>query len=217
MWASRSAAGTSTFPEMRRLVYAASGAGKSSLLNAGLIPRLEDEEFHVLGSARVAGPLPAYAGRIVNRYLFHALSMWNSEQAGLGLRLRELAGMTLQDFLRRLDEQCPRKARALIFDHFEEFFTCPVDKGDERRAFIGQIAAAQGSGQRLRIVFAQREEYLVQFEPFVYQLPNKLRTRMRLEPLRAWEAIDAIRKPVEALDLDRFIEPVQTSNRVWLE
>jgi hypothetical protein len=138
----------------------------------------------------------------VNRYLFHALSMWNSEHAGLGLSLQELAGMTLQDFLQRLDQQCPCKARALIFDHFEEFFTCPVNKRDERRAFIGHIAAALGSDQRRRIVFALREEYLVQFEPFVYQLPDKLRTRMRLEPLRAREAMDAIRKPVEALDLE---------------
>jgi hypothetical protein len=95
----------------------------------------------------------------------------------------------------------PGKARALIFDQFEEFFSYHVDKGDQRQAFIGQIAAALRSGQRLRIVFALREEYVVQFEPFVYQLPDKLRTRMRLEPLRGREAMEAIRKPVEALDL----------------
>jgi hypothetical protein len=187
------------------LVYAASRAGKSSLLNAGLIPRLEDEEFHVLGSARVAGPLPADAGGIANTYLFHALSRWNSENTGLGLSLTELAGMTLQDFLQRLDQRCSGKPRALIFDQFEEFFT-HVDKGDERRVFIGQIADALGdaprSDRRLKIVFAMRKEYVVQFEPFVYQLPEKLRTRMRLEPLRAREAMDAVRKPLEALDLE---------------
>lgn len=187
------------------LVYAASGAGKSSLLNAGLIPRLEGENFQVLGSARVAGPLPPGAGPIANSYLFQALSRWNSESR-LGLSLTELVGMTLQDFLLQLSQRGPAEQRALIFDQFEEFFISPADRGDERRAFIGQIADALEdalhSGRRLKAVFAMREEYVVQFEPFTYQLPEKLRTRMHLELLRARAATDAVRKPLEALDLE---------------
>ncbi len=37
------------------LVYAQSGAGKTSLLNAGLIPLLKEEGFEVLQVARVRG------------------------------------------------------------------------------------------------------------------------------------------------------------------
>jgi hypothetical protein len=40
------------------LVYAQSGAGKSSLLRAGVIKRLEEQQYQVLRSARVHGLLP---------------------------------------------------------------------------------------------------------------------------------------------------------------
>jgi hypothetical protein len=121
------------------LVYSASGAGKSSLLNAGLTPLLEDEEFEVLGSGDVAGP-PVDVP-IANSYLFHALNKWNVDRC-LGLSLKELAGMTLQDFLLRLDQQGVGERRALIFDQFEKFFTSPVERSDKRRAVITQIADA---------------------------------------------------------------------------
>jgi WD40 repeat protein len=114
--------------------------------------------------------------------------------------------MTLHDFLVRLDQQGMAERRALIFDQFEKFFTSPVERSDERRVIITQIGDAledaRRSGRRLKIVFAMREEYVVQFEPLAYQLPERLRTRMRLEPLRAREAMDAIRKPLEELDLE---------------
>jgi ABC-type phosphate transport system ATPase subunit len=40
------------------LLYAPSGAGKTSLLNAGIIPQLKEEGFDVLPLARVKGPIP---------------------------------------------------------------------------------------------------------------------------------------------------------------
>lgn len=39
------------------LVYAQSGAGKTSLLNAGLIPLLEENQFEVFPVARVKGTI----------------------------------------------------------------------------------------------------------------------------------------------------------------
>ena len=171
------------------------------MLNAGLIPRLEDKKFHVLCSARVAGPLPDDAGPIANSYLFHALNKWNSERTDLVSATRSSPGWPSRIFSSSSINNARTTPRALIFDQFEEFFTWHVDGGDERRDFIGQIADALEdalrSGRRLKIVFAMREEYVVQFEPFVYQLPEKLRTRMRLEPLRAREAMEAIRKPLK--------------------
>ena len=40
------------------LLYAQSGAGKTSLLNARLIPLLEEKGFQVLPTARVRGSIP---------------------------------------------------------------------------------------------------------------------------------------------------------------
>ncbi len=46
------------------LFYAQSGAGKSSLINTRVIPRLRDEEgFQVLPVGRVSGELPAGVSR----------------------------------------------------------------------------------------------------------------------------------------------------------
>ncbi len=57
------------------LVYAQSGAGKSSLLRAGVIPRLEDQQYRVLRSARVHGLLPRDVPpeSVQNIFVYHAL------------------------------------------------------------------------------------------------------------------------------------------------
>src|SRR5215213_2392615 len=58
------------------LLYSQSGAGKTSLLNAKLIPKLEEEEyFHVLPPMRVQGLLPANlkVGRNTNIFVLNAL------------------------------------------------------------------------------------------------------------------------------------------------
>lgn len=76
------------------LLYAVSGAGKTSLLNAALIPALEREEgFEVLPVARVRGmkadlALPS-APR--NVYVFNALSHWVESPSGT----RELGASTI--------------------------------------------------------------------------------------------------------------------------
>jgi hypothetical protein len=183
------------------LIYAASGAGKSSLLKAGLTPRLLKKGFQVLGPARVTGALPAEVGPVTNVYRFHALSGWNAGLTPPVATVPELASLSIGDFLGRLDKSEPGKPRALLLDQFEEFFTSPIGQAVHRQAFIEEAAIALSSVGRLKVVFAMREEYVTQFEPFAYSLPDKLRTRMRLEPLRARAALDAIRKPLEALDL----------------
>ncbi len=60
------------------LLYAASGAGKSSLLNAGLIPLLEARGYEVLPPARVSGRIPRAikTSEGNNVYVFNVLSSW---------------------------------------------------------------------------------------------------------------------------------------------
>jgi hypothetical protein len=182
------------------LVYAASGAGKSSLLNAGLIPRLEKEGFQVLGPAQVTGPAPPETLQITNIYRFHTLSKLNCDLSSIATA-SELALLTLADFLQRLDKREPGRPRALLFDQFEKFFAVNVAQSEQRRAFIDELAQASRAASRLKVVFAMREEYIAQFEVFEYSLPDKLRTRMRLEPLRERAALEAIERPLEKVDL----------------
>src|SRR5258707_14736796 len=62
------------------VVYAQSGTGKSSLLNAALIPRLSGEDLDVLPTARVGGRIPEEieASSIDNVYAFPTPISWHS-------------------------------------------------------------------------------------------------------------------------------------------
>jgi len=182
------------------LIYAASGAGKSSLLNAGLIPRLE-KRFQILGPVEVTGPVPPEVGEITNIYWFHTLTKLNGDLPSSIATPSEFASLGLLEFLRRLEEREPGRSRALLFDQFEKFFIANVVQNEQRRAFIEELAQALHAGPQLRVVFSMREEYIAQFEVFAYSLPDKLRTRMRLEPLRERAAVEAIRGPLERIGL----------------
>jgi hypothetical protein len=183
------------------LIYAASGAGKSSLLNAGLIPRLVKEGFQVLGPAEVTGPVPPEILEITNIYRFHTLCELNGDLPCPIAAASELGSLGLPEFLGRLDEQEPGRPRVLLLDQFEKFFTVNIAQSEQRRAFIEELAQASRAPSWLKVVFAMREEYIAQFEVFAHSLPDKLRTRMRLEPLRERAAVEAIRGPLERIGL----------------
>jgi hypothetical protein len=80
------------------LFYAQSGAGKSSLLNARLVPGLEERGFLVLPIARVGAEIPGGIREVDNIYLF---SLMLSLDQGGGDPAR-LAHLTLPDFVARL-------------------------------------------------------------------------------------------------------------------
>ncbi len=68
--------------ERTALFFAQSGAGKSSLINAGLIPDLQREGFEVLPVGRVGGDLPPGI-EVSNVYVYNLLlSLDNSELLG---------------------------------------------------------------------------------------------------------------------------------------
>src|SRR6266567_9334860 len=64
------------------LFYAQSGTGKTSLLNARVIPLLEQEEFEVLPVARVQGvpPRDLETAEIHNIYIFNTLMSWTKDE-----------------------------------------------------------------------------------------------------------------------------------------
>lgn len=111
------------------LFYAISGCGKTSLLNARLIPQLKEEEFIVLPAARLSGVLPddVPAGEIQNIFVYNALL----GICGTTAELRELATASMSEILRRItssNEAGKHTVRVLIFDQFEEIFTRHLDR-----------------------------------------------------------------------------------------
>ena len=192
------------------LVYAQSGAGKSSLMRAGVINRLEEQHYQVLRSARVHGLLPNHVPpeSVQNIFVYHALQYWAATLPS-GQTIKDHAKTTLSEFLRLIatspeaGEEGPQTP-IVIFDQFEEFFTTNPHRWQERRPFFDQLAQALHELPTLKVVFVMREEYIAQLESFADLLPEKLRPRMHLERLRGNSARNAVVKPFQkwALSFD---------------
>src|SRR5262249_16539748 len=179
------------------LLYAQSGAGKTSLLNASLIPLLEKEGFQVLPAARVRGLAPANiaAEDISNLYTFNVLLSWAEGR----IEPQTLAKMRLVDFLKnspRLNHKEGPAPRNAVFDQFEELFTFYPQRLSDREDFFDQGSEVLEADRMMRVIFVMREDYIAELDPYVFALPEKLRTRFRLERLREESALEAVQAPL---------------------
>jgi len=179
------------------LLYAQSGSGKTSLLNARLIPLLEEEGFEVLPLARVRGlPEDIEPEEIPNLYVFNTLMSWAAEEADP----RRLAQMSFADFLKErehpTDEMGLPSPRVVILDQFEELFSFYQERWPDREGFFEQVRDALEEDDLLRVVFVIREDYIAQLDPFAPLLPEKLRTRFRMERLGKEAALAAVKGPL---------------------
>jgi len=175
------------------LLYAPSGAGKTSLLNAGLIPALEREGFDVLPVARIRTLVVAAepSADVANVFTFGLLSSW----------AKVSAETTIAQFLasleRPVDGQGFLAPRAVVVDQFEEVFTAHPDRWPQRQPFLEQLVEALRDDPLLRVIIAIREDYLAQFEAYAGVLPEGLRHRYRLDRLGRDAALSAIKGPLE--------------------
>ncbi len=180
------------------LLYASSGAGKTSLLNAAVIPLLEERGLEVLKPARVSGRLPHSIKReqVDNLYNFNILSNW----ADKTLEPEVLATQDLPGFLAARphisDEVDEPQLRVVILDQFEELFTFAQERWRERQAVFEQLAAALEADPLLRVVLAMREDFIAQLDPYAPILPQGLHTRYHLDPLTPEAALEAVEGPL---------------------
>jgi tetratricopeptide (TPR) repeat protein len=186
------------------LLYAQSGAGKTSLINAKLIPLLRKERCEMLPLARVHKLVQGVRTESVpNLYVFHTLVSWDPDDDP-----KSLVGQTLSGFLS--SRACPANAeeaeeddlhppRVAIFDQFEELFTAYPERWQERKGFFEQVREALKADSNLRVVFSMREDHIAALDPYLRILPEKMRIRFRLERLRREGALAAVKKPLERL------------------
>jgi WD40 repeat protein len=192
------------------LLYSQSGAGKTSLLNANLIPRLEEtEHFNVLPPMRVQGQLPSSfkIPKKANIFVLNALtSCCKTDTNGFK------PGTTFAEYLSGIEKKTNQYGEpapiVIVFDQFEELFTSYGGRWADREDFFVQLGEAmEGNAKKgikanplLRVVFCMREDFIAELDPYESFLPEKLRTRFRLEHLRSSEALAAIKNPIEKTD-----------------
>ena len=182
------------------LLYAQSGAGKTSLVNAGLKMPLEERDVHVLSSARVHIPVAegVLLSDVANVYTYSATGDLFPETADEG-NWRQKA--TLVEAFSKLpqakDEFGESALRLFILDQFEEIFNSFPQRWQDRAVFFEQLAELLRTFRELRVLLVLREDYLAPFNELAPCLPESARTRYHLERLREPEALAAVKKPLE--------------------
>jgi hypothetical protein len=191
------------------LLYAQSGAGKTSLLKASLLPILKKRKIEVLPPARVRGQGTQSDDAVdgTNIYVSNALEYLS----GNSLDPNQRAAMSLTDFLPPRQPTNRREVlplRVVIFDQFEEIFTVYPERFEDRQNFFEQVRNALESDTLLRIVFAMREDFIAELDPYTSILPERLQTRYRLMRLNEHSARAAIEKPLERANQSQSLQYV---------
>ncbi|MBN1888502.1 MAG: M23 family metallopeptidase [Thermoflexales bacterium] len=192
-----------TLAEQAVLFYAQSGAGKTSLLNARVIPILEKKGVQVLPVARVGSSLPASIdpGAVENIFVFSALMGLAADkdippEALLGHSLRSYLQMTYAwpsggASVGRLSiaaeqeagmETCPtpHQPTLLILDQFEEIATTHREHWEQAESFFRQVREAIDRLPGLGVLFVLREDYVAELDPYTPLLPSHLQARFRM-------------------------------------
>ena len=188
------------------LLFSNSGNGKSSLLNAGLIP-LAIAEGYQPQRIRVQ---PRKGQEIVVERL--------AETASSGRRLlpsvffsdetTERVTLSVQAFLDVLREKAPDHHPLLVFDQFEEWVTL-FEVGSAGQS-TEQVRAAQGNigeviitllrdtSLPVKVLISLREDYLAKLTPLFKQYPSLPDQYLRLASLQGSQIRRIIRQPFEA-------------------
>lgn len=177
------------------ILYAPSGAGKSSLLDASLRDGLERSGAEVLTRTRVGVSLPESmrqrADEISNIFSYSAV-------AGLAGESVQHPKSTLAGYLAANPERHDAWARVVVIDQFEELFTQHTDRYEDRAGFIADLCNALARHPKLRIVLGIRQEYMATLDDFIDQMPPEFRpAKVKLRRLEGEAALDAIRRPAE--------------------
>jgi WD40 repeat protein len=164
--------------------YGASGVGKSSVLLAGVVPRLREE--------------PRTSVVVV-------FNNWQAEdfRETLKAKIAHEAGVGTVDVALPLDEFLAQTQRAaalpmlIIFDQFEEYFLYhpPSPNADAFEAAFAR--AVNRRDVRVNFLLSLREDGLSKLDRFQGRIPTLLNNLLRLEHLDRKAAEEAITKPLD--------------------
>ncbi|HWG32021.1 MAG TPA: hypothetical protein VN676_15810, partial [Steroidobacteraceae bacterium] len=208
------------------VLFGQSGLGKTSILRAGLVPRLRGHGYcpvYVRIDYGKDTPEPAEQIKQAIRQAANLSGEWS--QVGVAV-----AGESLWEFLHHRDDILRDEAGTpliplLIFDQFEEIFTlAQTDEHGRARAtrFLEQLAdlvenrppqslearldADDSAAERFdfarsdyRVLIALREDYLAPLEGLKATMPSIAQNRLRLAPMTGTQALAAVLQPGKRL------------------
>jgi hypothetical protein len=211
------------------VLFGQSGLGKTSILRAGIVPRLRPEGFCPVYVRIDYGPDSPPPAEQIKQAIFRATA-----EAGQWSRVGSAReGETLWEFLHHRNDVLRDSAGRtlvplLIFDQFEEVFTLAQgdDFGRRRaalfleelgdlvenrapRALEARLEADEAGMEKFdfaradyRILIALREDYLAHLEGLKAAMPSVTQNRMRLARMTGAQALSAVTGPGRALVSD---------------
>jgi tetratricopeptide (TPR) repeat protein len=217
------------------LLFGQSGLGKTSILRAGLVPRLRRQGYcpiYVRIDYARGTPEPAEQIKQAIQRTARRAGQWS--QVGVAVE-----GESLWEFLHHrddvlFDESGNRLIPLLIFDQFEEIFTLAqsdefgraraarfvAELGDlvENRPpkeFEAKLEEDESAAERFdfarsdyRVLIALREDYLAPLESLKRQIPSISQNRLRLAPMTGTQALAAVLQPGKRLVTEEVAEAI---------
>jgi WD40 repeat protein len=199
---------------LHRLVvlFGKSGAGKSSVVNAGLVPFLEKEGLRCERLRIGISPdSPIQVERIVGDNDVLQPSIFDQSEEANPARFEQKIPLSMETFLSRvntfaeLNPNISKPTLTLIFDQFEELFTrfefAKINSGPDKKPWQRRLTdtivtlATEGS-RHLRLLLVIREDFLADLEVMARDYPRVMDYRVRLNYLTGPEAISAILDPL---------------------
>lgn len=172
------------------LLYSPSGAGKSSLIRAALVPRLRAQDFFVYPPIRVGAQVAAPAS---NRFVSATIQALE-EALDPAERLDPAQRETL-DLATYAARRPPRAGgEVYLFDQFEELLTVDPAVQEPKLAFFEQLGGLLEHPRRWAL-FAIREEHLGPLRPLLRNFPTRLAATYRLSLLETATARRAVQEP----------------------
>jgi len=160
------------------IVYAPSGTGKSSLINAGLAHELQNDPGQVVIFVEPQGDIAAATRASLRGHGFDAPDVTD-----------------LDELLERHHAETERRAIILI-DQFEERLNAGIPTEETFRAMARMAHSTTDAGC---VVLSIREDYLGNLEPLMRRVPSLLDSSYRVPPLTREALESAIYGPLERI------------------
>ncbi|GAA1016824.1 hypothetical protein Aple_042860 [Acrocarpospora pleiomorpha] len=188
------------------ILHGPSGVGKTSLINAGVLPLLDPDATDALPVGRVShGSAFPVAGNVSypaaalppqhNPHVFALLSSWAPQESPT-----RLARLTLESFLRsrpsRQDQFGDPVLVLLAIDQAEELFDDFAHRQSYREWFLDQLKKAISADENIRLLMCIRDDHLASIMPYRSQLAGHSHWRVRLDPLGREQSRQAIEGPL---------------------
>ncbi len=223
------------------VLFAQTGTGKTSLINAGVRPLLEDQGYATFFIRVKKDPVESARREILG---LHAKDEFSST-ANTNVSADGKLSWTGASFAEQLENIVRQKQKPIVlfFDQFEEFFIYPMEEEPDpdpekrrlqvlereeqiakRHQFVKDIAALYHNPKsRVHVVFSMREEWFVDMDIFRDEIPKIYHNDSNLRLL--WfdenQAREAIKRPVEEYDVtisdetvNRLISDLEVNGKV---